>query len=194
MFRFRFTVLRYGVLFFMLGIAACGTSSLSSVENQTTATDGLNGGGDEPTTLYHDPHNRFSFAYPQSWSAATQPGEEIRLSGRDEFMSVALVSTTLSPTAYANQDLPTLSQNSPGFVKKGSGAYQVAAQSGAMTAFTWNAGPSPVTGKTVPSSAKRYYIPGASGTLAIFTYSCPNQTYDPAGADDFANAFRWLVG
>jgi len=44
----------------------------------------------------------------------------------------------------------------------------------------------------VPSSGNRYYIPGPGGKIAIFTYSSPTRTYDPAGADDFANAFTWL--
>ena len=29
------------------------------------------------------------------------------------------------------------------------------------------------------------------GRLAVFTYSSPTQAYDPAGADDFANTFKW---
>lgn len=150
------------------------------------------GGGDEPTVAYIDAAQHFRFDYPRSWGKTTQTGEAIRLTGRDEFISVAVVSSTQAPLDYAKADAPQLSAASAGYKSAGPKAYKVAGASGAMVAYTWEAGPSPVTGKQVPSSANRYYIPGPAGKLAVFTYSTPTSNYDPAGADDFANAFKWL--
>ena len=149
-------------------------------------------GGDESVKTYADPAGQFSFQYPQSWGVTTRAGETIRFTGRDEFISISLSNTNLAATDFGKTDLTALTATSAGFKGNGVKAYQVAGTKGAVVEYSWQAGPSPVTGKLVPSSAKRYYIPGAGGKLAIFTYSSPNQNYDPAGADDFANAFKWL--
>jgi len=155
------------------------------------AADGEAGGGDAPNVSYVAPTGEFHFQHPQSWGQTTQPGESIRYTGRDEFISVTIVTTTQTPLDYARADAGALTAASPGYQGKAPVARKVAGQNGAMVAYTWQAGPSPVTGKPVPSSADRYYIPGPGGKLAVFTYSSPTGTYDPAGADDFANAFAW---
>jgi len=149
-------------------------------------------GGDEPTVTYTAPDGTFSFQHPQSWGQTTQPGERIRYTGRDEFISVAIVATPQPPLDYVRSDAGTLVAASPGYQGQAPVAQQVAGRSGAMVAYTWQPPASAVTGKLVPSSARRYYISGPGGTLAVLTYSSPTQTYDPAGADDFANAFKWL--
>ncbi len=152
---------------------------------------GEGAGGDEPTVAYTAPDGTFSFQHPQSWGQTTQPGERIRYTGRDEFISVTIVTTTQPPLDYAKADAGALTAASPGFQGQAPVTRKVAGQNGALVAYTWQAGPSPVTGKMVPSSANRYYVPGPGGKLAVFTYSSPTGTYDPAGADDFANAFKW---
>jgi hypothetical protein len=68
----------------------------------------------------------------------------------------------------------------------------VAGKRGAVLEYTWQAGPSPVTGKPVPSTAKRFYIPGPSQKLAVFTYASAAGTFDREDAADFANTFVWL--
>ncbi len=155
------------------------------------ALGGEGGGGDAPTTTYTDPGGAFSFTYPSGWGTATQPGEAIRLTGRDEFISVQLVASAPAPLDYGKSDASALAAANPGFRGTPLKASKVAGQHGAMVAYTWQAPASAVTGKPVPSSANRYYIPGPGGKLAVFTYSSPTGTYDPAGADDFANAFAW---
>jgi hypothetical protein len=115
----------------------------------------------------------------------------VRYTGRDEFISVTVVTTTLSAQSFATADQAPLAAASPGFQGRPLASVRLNAADSVMAAYTWNAGPSPVTGKLVPSSANRLYIPGPNGTLAVYTYSAPSQVYDPAGAADFANAFRW---
>jgi len=167
------------------------TTPVAVAATVAPAAGGEGGGGDEPNIPYVAPAGAFHFPHPQSWGQATQPGESIRYTGRDEFISVTIVTTALAPLDYARADAGALTAASPGYQGQAPVAQQVAGWAGALVAYTWQAGPSPVTGKMVPSSANRYYIPGPGGRLAVFTYSSPTGTYDPAGADDFANAFAW---
>ncbi len=182
----------------VVGTGSTNTNTQAATTATATSADaagaegGLAGSGDEPTKVYTDQNGQFSFQYPGSWGKTTQPGETIRLTGRDEFISIAVTTTNLSALDFAKADAAGLTAVSPGYKGSALQAYKVAGTNGAMVAYTWQAGPSPVTGKTVPSSANRYYIPGPGGKLAIFTYSSPTNNYDPAGADDFANAFKWL--
>jgi len=167
------------------------TAPVAVAATVAPAAAGEAGGGDAPNVGYVAPGSAFSFQHPQGWGQTTQSGESIRFTGRDEFISVSIVTTALAPLDYARADAGALTAASPGYQGQAPVAQQVAGQNGAMVAYTWQAGPSPVTGKAVPSSANRYYIPGPGGKLAVFTYSAPTGAYDPAGADDFANAFKW---
>lgn len=168
-----------------------GAYSRSRVAGEGGLVVGEGAGGDEVTVTYTDPAGGFSFFHPRSWGQTTQPGETVRMTGRDEFISVRIVQTTLTPLDFGRSDAATLAAASPGYQSQGIKAYKVAGADGAMVAYTWQPPASAVTGKPVPSSANRYYIPGPGGKLAVFTYSSPTRSYDPAGADDFANAFMW---
>lgn len=180
--------------------SSTGQGSSTALPAMTTVTgasapDAAGGeaaGGDEPVRTYVDPTGQFSFQHAQSWGNTTKPGETIRFTGRDEFISIAITTTTLSPLEFAKADASALTAASPNFKGEAIKAYKVAGTTGAMESYTWQAGPSPVTGKMIASSARRYYIPGTGGKLAVFTYSSPTNTYDPFGADDFANSFKWL--
>jgi len=179
------------LLLMMIGLTACGgTATATDGAGTTTGADAA-GTGDEPNVVYTAPGGAFHFSHPQSWTQTTPAGETIRFTGRDEFISVTVVSTTLSPADYATQDNAALVKASPGFAGKAPVTVKINAGASAIVAYQWNAGPSAVTGKLVPSSANRLYIPGPNGTLAVYTYSAPNQTYDPAGAVDFVNTFGW---
>ncbi|GAC1639002.1 MAG: hypothetical protein NVS4B8_05440 [Herpetosiphon sp.] len=177
-------------------VVAPGKAATTSAKAQApaAAADAAGGevGGDAPLTAYTDPGGLFRFDYPQGWGTVTQSGESIRLTGHDEFISVKIVQTPLSPLEYAKQDAAALTSASPGFAGQPPKAGTFAGKSAATVAYTWQAGPSRVTGKPIPSSANRYYIPGTAGKLAVFTYSSPTRNYDPAGAVDFVNGFKWL--
>lgn len=176
--------------------AITGVPTIAPAGNQAggppDAAGGETGGGDEPVRTYVDPAGQFSFQHAQSWGNTTKPGETIRFTGRDEFISIAITTSNLNPLDFGKADAAALTTVSPGYKGEALKAYKVAGTNGAMVSYTWQAGPSPVTGKMIPSSGRRYYIPGPDGKLAIFTYSSPTNNYDPAGADDFANAFKWL--
>ncbi len=149
-------------------------------------------GGEEATAIFVDPRGRFSIEHPQTWGASTQPREDVRFVGRDEFISVTIVNTALSPMDYANGDASALSTANTGYQGQPARSFPMRGATGAVVAYVWQAGPSVVTGKMVPSSAKRYYLPGPGGKLAVLTLSSPVQLYDPEGADDLANTFKWL--
>ena len=182
--------LALGVLALLLALGLGGYLR-SQAAGEGTPLGRETGGGDEPTATYTDPGGLFRFSYPRSWGQTTQPGEAIRLAGRDEFISVRIVDGAPAPLEFGKDDAGVLAASSPGYQGKPLKAYTVAGQGGAMVAYNWQLPTSAVTGKPVPSSANRYYIPGPGGKLAVLTYSSPTQVYDPAGADDFANTFKW---
>lgn len=175
-----------------MAISSASTSGAPApTDTSTAAAQGEQGGGDAPMTTYTDPAGQFRFQYPQTWGKTTQPGESIRLTGADEFISVTIAPNPLPPLDFGKLDAPGLATASPGYKGGALKPYKVAGTDGAMVAYTWQLPKSAVSGKPVPSSGNRYYIPGPGGKIAIFTYSSPTRTYDPAGADDFANTFTW---
>jgi hypothetical protein len=147
---------------------------------------------DEPMLAYVDPNNQFRFLHPAAWAKSTQAGEAVRVTGRDQYMSVAVVSTSQAPVEFATADTQQVSAASTGFRSSGPKAHDVAGKRGAILEYTWQAGPSPVTGKPVPSVTNRYYIPGPANKLAIFTYTSAAGTFDREDAEDFGNTFQWL--
>jgi hypothetical protein len=148
--------------------------------------------GDEPMQAYVDPNNQFRFIHPAGWARSAPAGEAIRVTGRDQYLSVAVISTTQAPLEFAEEDSRRVATASPAYASAGPKAFQVAGARGALLQYTFQAGPSPVTGKPVSSSVNRYYIPGPGGKLAVFTYASAVNTFDGEDADDFANAFQWL--
>jgi hypothetical protein len=177
-----------------LSLSACDRVA-AVAKGQTAPTDAEPGGeegDDEPTVAFVDPGGQFSFQRPQSWGQTTQPGEVVRYSGRDEFLSLIVVTTPAAPLEYGRTDAEGLAAKTPGYKGGALKSIRLNGRDAASLPYTWEAGPSQVTGKLVPSSANRYYIPGNGGQLAVFTYSGPTRVYDPAGADDFAKTFKWL--
>jgi hypothetical protein len=168
--------------------APTGNPTAQSAEFNLTSNP-----SDEPMLSYVDQTHQFRFIHPAAWARSNPAGEAIRVSGRDQFMSVAVVSTPNGPLEFAATDAQQLAASTPGFSAGGHPkSFAVAGTRGALLDYIWQAGPSPVTGKPVPSTAKRYYIPGPAQKLAVFTYTGATSTFDREDADDFANTFVWL--
>ena len=53
-------------------------------------------------------------------------------------------------------------------------------------------GENPVTGKPNDVVVVTYWIPKDPTAVAVLTYSVTASQYDPQGADDVANTFKWL--
>jgi hypothetical protein len=170
-----------------------GTGPSANPTAQSAESNLTNNPTDEPMLSYVDQVHQFRFIHPASWARSTPAGEAIRVSGRDQFMSVVVISTTNAPVEFAAVDAQQLAASASGFTAGGKPkSVAVAGRRGALLEYNWQAGPSPVTGKPVPSAAKRYYIPGPSQKLAAFTYASAVNTFDCEDADDFANTFVWL--
>jgi hypothetical protein len=107
-------------------------------------------------------------------------------------MSVVVVSTGQPPLDFATTDVQQLAAATPGYTASQPKTSRVAGAPGAIVQYKFEAPPSAVTGKPVPSQAHRYYIPGPGGKLAVFTYASAANTFDREDADDFANTFEWL--
>src|SRR5262245_44541338 len=130
-----------------IALAACGraTSAVRGTLGETAATKAEvagEEGGDEPTVAFIDPTGQFSFERPQSWGQTTRDGETVRFTGRDEFISVAIVKTGASPMEYGKGDAAALAAASPGFKGGALTQVRISGRDVATVAYSWEAGPS----------------------------------------------------
>jgi hypothetical protein len=126
----------------------------------------------------------FSIQYVEGWQV-TPKGEGVLIKDKDSSETVAIVAAPADVTAFvASTDLPAL-QGQPGFklikqdtVKAGSSRY-------VHLAFHQTSPPDSVTGKQVPQTVDRYYVPGPTG-LAVVSLATPD------GVDN-VDAFRQMI-
>jgi hypothetical protein len=172
---------------------AASTSASTSPGPSQDASQGPDTGGGTATgdvpdnavyLTYADPTLGFSIQYVEGWQVTTSPSGVV-IHDKDSSETVALVAPTSDVSAYISAtDLPDL-QSQAGFklvkqdtVKVGSATYQ-------HLVFDLLAPPDPVTGKQVPSTVDRYYVPGTAA-LAIVSLSTPK------GVDN-VDAFRQMI-
>lgn len=187
-------------LAFAIGLTACGTSTITpqptptlvpipgTSQSQAPDTGGGTTTGDVPDNAiyltYHQAALHFSIKYVEGWQVTTQP-DGVVIRDKDSSETVAVVQYSGDPGAYVTStDLPVL-QALSGFqivkrdmVKVGSASY-------VHLVFHLPSPPDPVTGKQVPSTVDRYYVPG-SGVLAIVSLATPD------GVDN-VDAFRIMI-
>jgi hypothetical protein len=156
--------------------------------SQEPDTGGLTTAGDIPDNAtfltYHDISHGFSIQYVEGWQVTPGP-DGVVVRDKDSSETVATVAKPADVRAFiTDTDLPSL-QAQPGYklvkqdtVKVGSATYD-------HVVVNLPAPPDPVTGKQVPSTVDRYYVPGPNG-LAIISLSTPN------GVDN-VDAFRQMI-
>ncbi len=126
----------------------------------------------------------FSIQYVEGWQVTPQAGGVV-IKDKDSSETVAIVAAPADVAAFvASTDLPAL-QGQPGFklikqdtVKAGSSRY-------VHLVFHQTSPPDSVTGKQVPQTVDRYYVPGPNG-LAIVSLATPD------GVDN-VDAFRQMI-
>lgn len=127
----------------------------------------------------------FAIQYVEGWQVTSQR-DGVVVRDKDSSETVSIVPAPKDLTAWiAGTDLPAL-QAQAGFkldkqdrVKVGSATYD-------HLVYHLPAPPDPVTGKQVPSTIDRYYVPGPAG-LAVVSLSTPD------GVDN-VDAFRQMIG
>jgi hypothetical protein len=126
----------------------------------------------------------FQIQYVEGWQVTPQPaGVDIR--DKDSSEVVQIVPSASDVAAYVRDtDLPAL-QGQPGFKLDKQDTVTVGSHRYVHLVFHLPSAPDPVTGKQVPSTVDRYYVPGSTG-LAIVSLSTPD------GVDN-VDAFRQMI-
>ena len=166
--------------------AASETPGASSSQEPDSA--GLRAAGDIPDNAvfltYHDTGRGFSIHYVEGWQVTAGPAG-IAIRDKDSSETVAIVPATSDVAAYiTGTDLPAL-QTQTGFQLVKRDTVKVGAKTYDHLLVQVPAPPDPVTGKQIPSTIDRYYVPGPKG-LAIVSLSTPD------GVDN-VDAFRQMI-
>jgi hypothetical protein len=131
----------------------------------------------------------FSIQYVEGWQVTTQ-ADGVVVHDKDSSEAVTVVAPTSDVAAYiSSTDLPAL-QGQTGFklikqdtVKVGSSSYH-------HLVYHVLSPADPVTGKQVPSSVDRYYVPGTS-QLAIVSLSTPDGVDNVDAFRQMIESFKW---
>ena len=160
----------------------------SPSESSAPDTAGSTAAGDIPDNAvfltYHGTGPTFSIQYVEGWQVTRQPAGVI-VRDKDSSETVAVVAAGDVPAYVASTDLPAL-QAQAGFKLVKQDTVKVGSASYVHLVFHLPAPPDPVTGKQVPSTVDRYYVPGSNG-LAVISLSTPD------GVDN-VDAFRQMIG
>ena len=133
---------------------------------------------------YHGTAPVYSIQYVEGWQVS-QPSTGVVIRDKDSSESVVIAPVQADVARYvAATDLPAL-QAQAGFSLVKQDNVKVGGLSYVHLFYHLLALPDPVTGKQVPSTVDRYYVPGPNG-LAIVSLSTPD------GVDN-VDAFRLMI-
>jgi hypothetical protein len=134
---------------------------------------------------YHGTSPTFSIQYVEGWQVAQQPGG-VAIRDKDSSETVVIVAQQTNAAGYvAATDLPALKAQT-GFQLITQDNITVGGSSYVHLAFHAMSPPDAVTGKQVPLTVDRYYVPGPNG-LAVVSLASPD------GIDN-VDAFRQMIG
>jgi len=149
--------------------------------------------GDIPDTAvflaYEDASHGFTIQYVEGWQVSTRPdGVDIR--DKDSSETVTVVPAQSDIAGYiARTDLPAL-ESAAGFELVARDSVATPAGTYLHVRYHVPTPPDPVTGKQVPSTVDRYYVPGASG-LAIVSLATPDGVDNVDAFRQMIESFRW---
>jgi hypothetical protein len=138
---------------------------------------------------FHGTNPAFSIQYVEGWQVTAHPGG-VAIRDKDSSETVAVVGAQSDVPGYVSgTDLPAL-QALASFnlvkqdtVKVGSATY-------VHLLYHLPSPPDPVTGKQVPSTVDRYYVPGPAG-LAIVSLSTPDGVDNVDAFKAMIASFKW---
>ena len=134
---------------------------------------------------YHSTNPVFSIQYVEGWQVTPQP-DGVVVRDKDSSETVSIRAATSDVAGYvATTDLPALAATA-GFKLIKQDTVKVGSSTYVHLVYHLPAPPDPVTGKQVPSTVDRYYVPGPAG-LAVISLSTPD------GVDN-VDAFRQMIG
>ena len=175
--------------------SAAITSPGASVAPDSSPTDAMAseppGGttsGDVPDNAvfltYKGANPGFSIQYVEGWQVTPKP-DGVIIRDKDSSEIVAVVASQSDVAAFvASTELPAL-QAQPGFKLIKQDTVKVGGTKYVHLAFHQASPPDSVTGKQVPQTVDRYYVPGPNG-LAVVSLATPD------GVDN-VDAFRQMI-
>ncbi|HEX3428329.1 MAG TPA: hypothetical protein VHS36_05945 [Candidatus Limnocylindrales bacterium] len=138
---------------------------------------------------YRDATNGFSIQYVEGWQVTKDPtGVTIRDKDSSEVVQVGAAQTDVA-SYVSGTDLPALRQQA-GFKLVKQDTVKVGARSLVHLVYDVPSPPDPVTGKQVPSTVDRYYVPGPSG-LATVSLSTPKGVDNVDAFRQMIESFKW---
>jgi hypothetical protein len=168
-------------------------SPAASGASQEPDTGGGTTSGDVPDNAvyltYHNAGNGFSILYVEGWQVSTK-ADGVIIRDKDSSERVSVVSPTSDVAGYVKStDLPALSSQ-PGFKLVKQDVVKVGKASLVHLVYHLPSPPDPVTGKQVPSTVDRYYVPGPSG-LAVVSLSTPDGVDNVDAFRQMIESFKW---
>lgn len=175
--------------------SASGSASPAPLQDASQEPDTGAGtaSGDVPDNAvfltYTDPTLGFSIQYVEGWQVR-RAADGVVIADKDSSETVRIVSGVSDAGPFVSgSDLPALS-TTPGFKLTKQDSVKVGTQSLVHLTYRIPSPPDPVTGKQVPSSVDRYYVPGAGG-LAVVTLSTPDGVDNVDAFRQMIQSFRW---
>lgn len=165
-------------------------AAFTPIPDASQAPDTGNGAaaGDIPDNAvfltYRSAAWQFRVQYVEGWQVATRPdGVDISDKDSSEMVAVAPLPKDL-PSWIASTDLPAL-KSQPGFSLVKQNRVKVGSTTLNHLVYHALSAADPVTGKQVPSTVDRFYVPGPA--LAVISLATPD------GVDN-VDAFRQIIG
>lgn len=167
---------------------ATETAAPSSTDSTATEPPGGTTSGDVPDNAvfltYHGAGPVFSIQYVEGWQV-TPRTDGVVIRDKDSSESVGIVAPQADVAGYVSgTDLPALKAQ-PGFVLIKQDSVKIGTSTYVHLSYHQPSPADSVTGKQVPQTADRYYVPGTYG-LAIVSLATPD------GVDN-VDAFRQMI-
>jgi hypothetical protein len=177
----------------LAALSACGSPPSSAGVDNAPATPGTEvTTGESIPVAYAD--TRFHYRIDAPGRMTPNPDGTAAYIGASERLEINIVqgSRAADPGAMATQDIKSLATSAAAFQQR-SNPTSITLNGYHVTrfAYTWNAGTSTVTGKTIELTSVRYYVVKDATTVAVITYGIVSNQFDPQGADDIVSTFKW---
>jgi hypothetical protein len=174
--------------------ASASPAPASESPSQPPDTGGSTTTGDVPDNAvfltYKDVAHGFSIQYVEGWQVTTR-ADGVVIHDKDSSETVAVVAPPSDIGVYiSGTDLPAL-QAQGGFKLVRQDKVKVGAtRSYDHLVFEVLSPPDPVTGKQIPSTVDRYYVPGTT-SLAIVSLLTPNGVDNVDAFRQMIESFKW---
>lgn len=174
------------------GTVASGASGANAPAGGEAANGEANT-GEAPSVPFESPKYRYRVDAPGAMTEGADGTATAHFGAERLSIRVVTGAAAADPMAVAKADMDQ-ARSTPNFSSKSAPAATKLKASNATVKAVYSAtdGTNPVTGKPNNVVVVKYWVPKDPSTLAVLTYTVTDTQYDPQGADDVANTFRWL--